>query len=142
MKLTSAFAGESKESSSCNEDPCVKNPEWTEWEEWSSCSKSCGGGTTQRSRTCLILESRTDDPEKPEKPEDEDGKPCPGPSTVMLFCNLQDCPVTEQWSPWGPWSECSKNCGGGSRSRSRTCDRLNVLTRDADEQSNSCTGTY
>ena len=37
----------------CDLEPC---PYWSEWEEWSSCTKSCGSGTFSRGRTCCITE--------------------------------------------------------------------------------------
>ena len=90
--------------------------------EWSECSETCGGGTKQRSRTCKVAI----DIRKGRSLEDEDSKPCPGASTMVLFCNLDKCPPKTNWGPWGPWSECSKNCGGGTRTRKRTC---NVVKR-------------
>ena len=30
-------------------------------------------------------------------------------------------PPTGEWSEWGAWSECSAQCGDGTKSRSRTC---------------------
>lgn len=32
-------------------------------------------------------------------------------------------PVDGQWSPWGPWSDCSKPCGGGVQSSKRNCNK-------------------
>ena len=29
--------------------------------------------------------------------------------------------VDGRWTPFGPWSECSATCGGGTKTRSRTC---------------------
>ena len=37
----------------CDLEPC---PYWSEWDEWSSCTKSCGSGTFSRGRTCCITE--------------------------------------------------------------------------------------
>lgn len=39
---------------SCNTDPCVLNCEVSNWSKWSTCTASCGGGTTSRSRTILV----------------------------------------------------------------------------------------
>ncbi|KAI6191416.1 Semaphorin-5B-like, protein [Aphelenchoides bicaudatus] len=39
------------------------------------------------------------------------------------------------WGSWGTWSQCSVNCGGGLRSRSRSCPILNVCAGPAFEQS-------
>lgn len=68
---------------------------------------------------------------------------CPGPSTVMLFCNLEDCPSLFQWTDWGSWSECSQKCGGGSRSRSRTCQKVeSEFLRDLEGSDPNCPGNW
>ncbi|XP_056454312.1 A disintegrin and metalloproteinase with thrombospondin motifs 20 [Gadus chalcogrammus] len=32
-------------------------------------------------------------------------------------------PVNGEWGPWGPYSVCSRSCGGGTRSTSRDCNK-------------------
>ncbi|XP_047238951.1 A disintegrin and metalloproteinase with thrombospondin motifs 20-like [Girardinichthys multiradiatus] len=32
-------------------------------------------------------------------------------------------PVNGEWGPWGPYSVCSRSCGGGTRSTTRDCDK-------------------
>lgn len=43
----------------CNDEPCYdwSNKGWTDWATWGSCSKSCGGGTRERRRTCKALDN-------------------------------------------------------------------------------------
>lgn len=39
---------------------------------------------------------------------------------LELVCNKVMCPINCAQSDWSGWSECSKECGGGNRSRTRT----------------------
>lgn len=32
-------------------------------------------------------------------------------------------PVDGEWGPWGPYSSCSRTCGGGIKSTTRLCNR-------------------
>ncbi|CAL4068155.1 unnamed protein product, partial [Meganyctiphanes norvegica] len=41
-----------------------------------------------------------------------------------------------QWTTWGLWGTCTRSCGGGVRSRTRTC-RTAVQHRDAPRSGNS-----
>lgn len=53
------------------------------------------------------------------------GRVCVGPDRAELYCShLPPCPVPKQppidgaWGPWGSFSECSAECGGGYKIRS------------------------
>lgn len=83
------------------------NPEggWSEWSEWTECSRQCGGGRQQRTRTCDGAGYRSSD--------------CEGPAVMERVCNLQPC--KGYWSCWTEWTPCTATCGQGTRSRSRTC---------------------
>ncbi|XP_053390870.1 coadhesin-like, partial [Mercenaria mercenaria] len=43
--------GESRDDRVCLQSPCA-NGGWTNWDSWSTCSLTCGGGIQSRSRTC------------------------------------------------------------------------------------------
>mmetsp|Transcript_88686 Transcript_88686/g.214963 ORF Transcript_88686/g.214963 Transcript_88686/m.214963 type:complete len:837 (+) Transcript_88686:2-2512(+) len=76
--------------------------------EWilEPCSKACGGGGTQNMTRQVVR--------APEGPE----RMCP-PLIGARACNEKPCPVDGIMGRWGPWSECSRACGGGTRTRTR-----------------------
>ena len=88
----------------CSEVPC---PKWSVG-KWSTCSKSCDGGTQTRTVTCK---------------NNHVGK-CPEgdkPNTNQK-CSEVPCP---QWIT-GAWSTCSKSCDGGTQTRTVTCKNNHV----------------
>lgn len=63
---------------------------------WSTCSKSCGGGTQTRTNTCALITTG-----------------------LSQSCNTQECCSAVNYSAWSSWSTCSKSCGTGTQSRTR-----------------------
>uniref|UniRef100_H2ZIH2 ShKT domain-containing protein n=1 Tax=Ciona savignyi TaxID=51511 RepID=H2ZIH2_CIOSA len=96
-------AGGESATQSCNTG--IRCPTWTRWSDWGECSLTCGGGTQTSTRTCNTF--------------GQAGATCVGRASRSQICNQQTCP---SWSAYGSWSICSSTCGGGSRSRSRTCN--------------------
>ncbi|XP_060579908.1 A disintegrin and metalloproteinase with thrombospondin motifs adt-1-like [Ruditapes philippinarum] len=87
----------------------LNNGEWSGWTGWSTCTLTCGQGITLRTRDCSI---------GPISGE----QVCEGESTEIKDCTITECPVDGQFGFWGYWSECNQNCGGGSRTRTRSCN--------------------
>uniref|UniRef100_A0A8D2B9D0 Hemicentin-1 n=1 Tax=Sciurus vulgaris TaxID=55149 RepID=A0A8D2B9D0_SCIVU len=80
------------------------------WSAWRSCSVTCGKGIQKRSRLC-------------NNPIPANGgKSCQGSDSEMRNCQNRPCPVDGHWSEWSLWEECTKNCGRGNRTRTRTCN--------------------
>ena len=94
------------ETTACNEQPCPVDCVVSAWSSWDACSKACGGGSQSRSRTVVTAAANG-------------GKACPGLSETTA-CNEQPCPVDCVVSAWSSWDACSKACGGGTQTRTRT----------------------
>ncbi|XP_068397521.1 hemicentin-1 isoform X4 [Eschrichtius robustus] len=83
---------------------------FSQWSTWRSCSVTCGKGIQKRSRVCNNPSSANG------------GKPCQGSDSEMRSCQHKLCPVDGNWSEWSPWEECTRSCGHGNRTRTRTCN--------------------
>jgi len=92
----------------CITNLCAVDCKWDFWGDWSPCSTSCGLGLRTRIRVV-------------EKEAKFGGKKCGDESVQTEQCIEDTCPVSGRWSPWSRWGFCSKTCGVGSRSRSRSC---------------------
>ena len=53
---------------------------WADWEAWSSCTVTCGGGTQDRSRTCTNPAPA------------EGGSNCVGEAADQQSCSTDPCP--------------------------------------------------
>ncbi|XP_069105029.1 uncharacterized protein [Argopecten irradians] len=94
----------------CTLSPCPIDGAWANWGSWGSCTVTCGGGSSTRTRTCTNPSPRYG------------GANCPNSGTERKDCNTQSCIIDGEWGAWGSWSMCTLTCGGGKRSRSRQCD--------------------
>jgi hypothetical protein len=104
-KFGGAACGASIETRKCIVKPCPKDCKVSEWEPWTDCTKSCGGGTMTRKRT--VAEPA------------QFGGSCPSLEETIA-CNEQPCPVDCKLTEWEGWSACSVPCGGGKEERVRS----------------------
>uniref|UniRef100_A0A8D0QUA7 ADAM metallopeptidase with thrombospondin type 1 motif 16 n=1 Tax=Sus scrofa TaxID=9823 RepID=A0A8D0QUA7_PIG len=93
-------------------------PSWSVG-NWSTCSRTCGGGTQSRPVQCMRRAHY--------KSERVPASLCPKPMpSSRQTCHTQSCPPA--WST-GPWAECSRTCGKGWRKRSVACKSTNPSAR-------------
>ncbi|XP_013418821.1 A disintegrin and metalloproteinase with thrombospondin motifs adt-2 isoform X2 [Lingula anatina] len=115
-------AGDSSQTEGCNANACGT---WSDWSAWTTCTVTCAGGSQTRSRTC------------------NGGSDCPGSATESQDCNTGACPATPTWTQWGAWTSCSVSCGGGTQTRTRTCNGGSSCVGDSSESqdcnTNDCT---
>lgn len=102
-------------SQACNTMGCCSKTTTScgSWGSWGSCSKSCGGGTHKRTRTCT-------------KKSSYDGSKCSSyKDTDSGSCNTMGC-CSKTTTSCGSYGSCSKKCGGGTKTR--TCTRKSAYT--------------
>lgn len=84
---------------------------WGTWSVYGACSTTCGSGQKTRTRSC-------DSPAP-----SGDGAACSGLSTGTASCNTDViCSVDGAWGTWSAYGACSTTCGGGQKTRTRTCN--------------------
>ena len=78
------------------------------------------------------------------------GLECQGEAIEVNTCNTNPCPVDCEWGPYGQWSQCSKSCGRGKKSRTRSVavpasnggeKCLGRVTEEANCMEQCCPGT-
>ncbi|KAH9492583.1 Hemicentin-1 [Bulinus truncatus] len=100
--------GTSYDVKQCQLQQCPVDGEWLQWDSWTQCTVTCGGGHQSRKRQC-------------QQPL-YGGVQCPGGGNETQLCNQQLCPIDGVWSTWSVWSQCSSTCGQGVQQRNRTCN--------------------
>ncbi|KAK2540204.1 Hmcn1 [Columba guinea] len=75
-----ACAGADVQIQRCSSELCPVDGNWGQWQAWSQCSASCGGGEQTRTRLCS-------NPAPLNR-----GRPCPGDASQISKCNTQACP--------------------------------------------------
>jgi len=102
----------------CNPDACTSDYAWNK-APFGSCSAVCGGGKSYREVTCqskdgvFVAEANCSET----KPE------------TSTTCNTTACPEVYNWSLGTP-SDCTKTCGGGTATRSVTCQNAQQVIVD------------
>eukprot|EP00434_Breviolum_minutum_P031701 symbB.v1.2.028035.t1/scaffold2927.1/size67078/2 len=82
---------------------------WGEWEDWSDCTSTCGGGIQRRNRIIVV------------SPQNG-GRLCePKDKYEVSACSTHSCNecVDGRWSSWGSWGKCSSECSPAYRVRHR-----------------------
>ncbi|XP_071171034.1 SCO-spondin-like [Mytilus edulis] len=103
-------SGSGTSSKTCTMASCAVNGNWADWTTWTSCSLSCGSGSSSRSRACSNPAPANN------------GLDCSGAGSETKTCTLIDCPIDGQWSNWVSWGTCSVTCASGTQTRQRQCD--------------------
>eukprot|EP00930_Biecheleria_cincta_P002679 TRINITY_DN103677_c0_g1_i1.p1 TRINITY_DN103677_c0_g1~~TRINITY_DN103677_c0_g1_i1.p1 ORF type:complete len:1181 (-),score=158.84 TRINITY_DN103677_c0_g1_i1:85-3627(-) len=99
--------GKTMRSELCGQSACPVDCEWSHWTTWRECSKTCGGGITDRYRNHSIVAMNG-------------GVACEGSGRDVKHCARDPCPTDCRLSEWSDWGDCSSECGAGEVTRFRS----------------------
>jgi len=85
---------------------CPIHCEYSGWQDWGECTKSCNVGVKHRERQIL-------------QHPGFGGLACDGKRKQPMVCNEKPCPLDCTWEAWTPFQACTVQCGGGEHKRSR-----------------------
>merc|ERR1712071_532053 len=103
------------------------NGNWATWTKSGSCSKACGSGKQNFTRTCSNPAPA------------HGGNACSGSPSKFETCNPQPCAVNGNWTDWSKSGACSQPCGTAPKGKqiyTRTC----TAPKPA-HGGNNCTGS-
>ena len=86
---------------------CTSKKAKGDWQDSSTCTKKCGSGT--KNQVSSLVDTHL-------------GTACLGTQTRSVACNTMSCcsSMTTVYGNWSGWSSCSKKCGGGTQTRTRS----------------------
>jgi hypothetical protein len=106
----------------CNLKRCPVTCIISDFSDWGDCSRTCGNGIMRRTASIVDMSTTINGDRFQSSYTDEEGlehaMSCPK-TTDVSECKLAECPVDCKVSLWGGWSNCSKSCDTGFKSRSR-----------------------
>jgi hypothetical protein len=89
----------------CNTHGCPVDCVLTTWTKFTTCTKTCGGGTQKRTRKVTKTAKF--------------GGECIAPLLEVKECAKKICPIDCEVTKWGEWGECDRACGKGQRHQVR-----------------------